>query len=133
MNQKTYIIGGVVALIVLLGLVGFLQYSSNLADSTPGPLDGFAQCLKDKGAIFYGAFWCPHCQAQKALFGHSKKLLPYEECSTPDANGQLQKCTDLGITSYPTWVFPDHSTSTGELSLQQLADKTGCVVPSQTK
>ena len=133
MNKKTYIIGGIVALAVILALVGYLQYSSNIAENSPGPLDGFAQCLKDKGAKFYGAFWCPHCQAQKALFGSSKRLLPYEECSTPDAMGQLQKCTDIGIQSYPTWMFADNSTSTGELSLQQLADKTGCAIPSQTK
>jgi hypothetical protein len=33
-----------------------------------GKYDLFAQCLKDKDAKFYGAFWCPHCQNQKAMF-----------------------------------------------------------------
>jgi hypothetical protein len=29
----------------------------------------FAQCLSDKGAVFYGAFWCTHCKSQKQMFG----------------------------------------------------------------
>ncbi|MEK7575095.1 MAG: hypothetical protein AAB511_02605, partial [Patescibacteria group bacterium] len=91
--------------------------------------DGFAQCLKDKGAIFYGAFWCPHCQKQKALFGSAKKLLPYIECSTPDGRGQLPLCTEVGIKNYPTWVFPDMSSSTGEVALSVLSEKTGCPLP----
>lgn len=85
--------------------------------------------MKDKGATFYGAFWCSHCQAQKALFGKSVKLLPYVECSTPDAKGQLPICIEKGIASYPTWVFPDLSTTTGEVPLDTLAEKTGCELP----
>lgn len=97
--------------------------------SKPGKLDGFAQCLKDKGATFFGAFWCPHCQNQKALFGNSAKLLPYIECSTPDAQGQLQICKDKKITGYPTWEFADGSRSTGEIPLETLSEKTGCQLP----
>ena len=56
---------------------------SFFAKPVSGQLDDFAQCLTDKEAVFYGAFWCPHCQAQKRMFGNSVKLLPYVECSTP--------------------------------------------------
>jgi thiol-disulfide isomerase/thioredoxin len=89
-----------------------------------GQYSDFANYLKKSGAVFYGTFWCPHCQAQKNLFGSSAKLLPYVECSTPDGNGQIQACTDKKITSYPTWEFADGSRLTGEQTLQQLADKT---------
>src|SRR5450830_1421299 len=101
-NNVKIFIGVIVVLI--LGTIGtvFLG-SSNSVPSGPGKLDSFAQCLKDKGAVFFGAFWCPHCQAQKKLFGSSVKLLPYVECSTADASGQLQICTDKKIQSYPTW------------------------------
>jgi len=69
----------------------------------PGPtnLGPFASCLKDKGVIFYGAFWCPHCRAQKALFGNAVELLPYNECSNPDAS-EMQSCKDAGVGSSPT-------------------------------
>lgn len=115
--------GGIVLL--LLAIIGWAAYSN----SQPGQLDTFAQCLKDKGATFYGAFWCPHCQTQKRMFGNSAKLLPYVECSTPDGQGQLQACTEKGIKSYPTWTFADGSTLAGEVGLSTLAQKTSCVLP----
>ena len=94
----------------------------------PSKLDGFAQCLKNSGAEFYGAFWCPHCQEQKALFGSSKTYLPYIECSNPD-NTQAQICKDKKIESYPTWIFKDGSQVSGKMELQVLADKTQCILP----
>jgi thiol-disulfide isomerase/thioredoxin len=106
-----------------------------IVDTGPGELDNFAMCLKDSGAKFYGAFWCPHCVAQKALFGNSVKLLPYIECSTADGQNQLQVCKDANIKSYPTWEFvPTAGTTTpsrltGEIPLSQLADVTGCMLP----
>jgi hypothetical protein len=102
---------------------------SNSAPVSPGKYDAFATCLKDKGATFYGAFWCPHCQDQKKLFGSSVHLLPYVECSTPDASAQTQVCIDKKITSYPTWIFADGSILNGLIPLQQLADKTSCTLP----
>lgn len=95
----------------------------------PGKLDAFATCIKDKGAVFYGAFWCPHCQNQKALFGRSQRLLPYVECSTPDGRSQLPRCTEKNVTGYPTWVFADGSRESGEVSLDRLVEKTGCELP----
>ena len=95
-----------------------------------GDLDAFASCLSDKGAKFYGTFWCPHCQSQKELFGSSQHLMPYVECSTPDGRQQTQVCKDAGIEAYPTWVFPDGAREMGELSLQNLAERTGCALPS---
>jgi hypothetical protein len=98
----------------------------------PGVYDKFAQCIKDSGAVFYGAFWCSHCQAQKAAFGDSAHLLPYVECSTPDSRGQTQVCKDKGIQGYPTWIFKDGSQLSGEVQMQQLAEKTSCSLPATT-
>ena len=124
-NMKVFFL--IVGLLVLGALITILIRS--VAPSGPGKYDAFATCLKDKGAVFYGAFWCPHCQATKKLFGSSQKLIPYVECSTPDAGGQLQICKDKKIEGYPTWVFADESRLTGELTLKQLADKTSCILP----
>ncbi|MBI4080021.1 hypothetical protein HY414_02230 [Candidatus Kaiserbacteria bacterium] len=113
----------VVALIVLaIGAIVLLKPASR-------DLDSFTQCLKDKGAVFYGAFWCPHCQNTKRLFGSSEKLLPYVECSTPNGKAQLQVCIDKEIKNYPTWEFADGSRLTGERTLEELAEKTGCTLP----
>lgn len=116
------------ALVVVIGL---LIGSSFLATSRPSPYDGFAQCLKDSGVVFYGAFWCPHCQSTKRMFGSAAKLLPYVECSTSDGQGQQQICKDAGVSSYPTWTFAGTSTRlVGEQTFAQLAAVSGCPLPS---
>ena len=128
-TQKTIFF--TVIIILVLGSVATFVVRGSGAKTTIN-YDTFATCLKDKGATFYGAFWCPHCQAQKKEFGSSVKLLPYVECSTPDASGQTQICIDKKIQGYPTWIFADGSIETGELPLAKLADKTSCVLPSST-
>lgn len=110
---------------VILAISGLWWWQN----SQPGELDDFAKCLKGKGEKFYGAFWCPHCQSQKSMFGRSKKHLPYIECSTSDSRGQLQVCKDEKIQVYPTWKFHDGAVGEGELSLQELAEKSGCQLP----
>lgn len=128
MTKQIYIFGGIA--VAVLVLVGIVYFADSDTDKSPGELDQFAQCLGPKGATFYGAFWCPHCVNQKALFGASKEFLPYVECSTPDRNGQLQVCKDKGINGYPTWEFAGGERVSGEVSLETLAEKTGCVLPS---
>ncbi len=113
---------------ILLLIVGALGASVFIKPG-PGKLDAFAQCLVEKGTTFYGAYWCPHCQAQKRMFGSSARLLPYVECSTTDGQGQLPICTEKEVKQYPTWVFADESRLTGEVPLTQLAEKTGCELP----
>ena len=93
-----------------------------------GEYDTFATCLAEKGAKFYGAFWCPNCAAQKELFAASAKKLPYVECSPPNRRGQYAVCRDAGIERYPTWEFPDGSRQEGVLSLETLSEKTGCAL-----
>ena len=125
-NVKIFIL---IICLLVLGVIATVLLQSNTLPTGPGKYDSFATCLKDKGAVFYGSFWCPHCQAEKKLFGVSQKLLPYVECSTADGQGQMQVCKDNKIESYPTWTFTDGTTLGGEITLQQLADKTSCVLP----
>ncbi len=124
MEKKTILI---VALIIgALVIIGGVWWYQN---NQPSKYDDFATCIKESGAKFYGAFWCPHCQDQKSLFGRAAKNLPYVECSTPDTNGQLPVCNNEKIESYPTWKFSDGTVNEGELSLQKLAEATGCQLP----
>ena len=117
---------GVGLFIAIIVFIGFGVWSR----AQPGKYDTFAQCLGEKRAIFYGAFWCPHCQEQKALFGQSKDKLPYHECSTPDSQGQLPDCAAVGIESYPTWILSSGERLVGPQQLSTLAEKTGCALPS---
>lgn len=86
-------------------------------------LDGFAQCLTDKGVKMYGADWCPHCQNQKKAFGSSFKFVDYVRC---ELDGNKQKCENSDIKGYPTWVFPSGERVEGEASFYDLSSKSGC-------
>lgn len=118
----------IIVIVLVFGTI-ITVMSVGTRPNVPGKYDTFATCLKDKGAVFYGAFWCTHCQAQKKLFGSSEKLLPYVECSTPDGQGQNQVCKDKQIEGYPTWIFTDGTKLTGEVKMEELASKTSCVLP----
>ncbi|MCC6509234.1 MAG: peptidylprolyl isomerase, partial [Pirellulaceae bacterium] len=86
-------------------------------------LVALAKAIKDAGAIMYGAYWCPHCLAQKELFQDGGKFLPYVEVT--DANRQPNSiATSENITSYPTWVFGNQRL-VGQQSLQALATLVG--------
>ncbi len=128
MNDKS-IIGGIVVLILAVGGVLFVLsggVTTPKEDNAPKGALALAQCLADSDATFYGAFWCPHCNSQKELFGSAEKVLPYTECSTPDSKAQTQVCIDAGIKSYPTWQFKDGTQVTGVQTFAELAQKSGC-------
>ena len=124
MKKSTTFVIGIFSLMGLAALLFVVTPHEPTKD-----LSAFATCLKDRGAVFYGAFWCPHCQNQKKMFGKAAKLLSYVECSTPDGNAQLKVCIDKSITGYPTWEFADGSRLSGEIQLSKLAEKTGCTLP----
>lgn len=118
---------GIISALIIVVVAGIIFLIPRKTTAPSGNLDAFAQCIKDSGAKFYGAFWCPHCQNQKKLFNDSKNL-PYVECSTPDGQGQTQECQDKKIEGYPTWIFADGSQLSGELTFDQLSQKTGCQI-----
>lgn len=126
MKNKTNLI---ILIVGILGLAGII-WAAVVIPKMPDKLDDFAKCVKDSGATFYGAFWCTHCQAQKADFGRSVQYLPYVECSAPDGQSQLQVCKDAQIESYPTWEFKDGTREFGQLPLSRIAEKTGCTLPT---
>lgn len=65
--------------------------------------EGLAKHLTEIGAVFYGAYWCPHCADQKDAFGAAAKYLPYVECDPRGARNQAQLCIAKGIKGFPTW------------------------------
>ena len=130
-KNKKNLIRVAIFTVIMIGIVFMMRLVIN-ATVVMGNYDDFAQCIAQKGVKFYGAFWCPHCQAQKKRFGGSAKYLPYVECSTPDAQGQTQICKDNNIKGYPTWVFPDGTHLEQEMELADLAQKTSCPLPAGT-
>ncbi len=99
----------VVAVLLIGGL--HLHYSG-VFDEAAGPedpqLQALAVHLTETGAKFYGAYWCPRCQEQKAVFKASAKRLPYVECSSGGRGSPLTPpCVANDIRSYPTWIIDD--------------------------
>jgi Zn ribbon nucleic-acid-binding protein len=130
MKAKTVLIT-LVALIVCLFILQKIVTKTH--NNKPSVLDPFASCLTEKGAKFYGHYQCPHCQDQKELFGTAADSVTYIECGVIGSNmgsGQSQECTDLKIESYPTWIFADKTRISGQQSIAQLAEKTGCEIPA---
>ncbi len=69
-------LAGRVAVAAVVILAAHAVYTAPQEEPT-GPEDpkvrALAEHLKDKGVLFYGASWCPHCQEQKRLFGSRRR------------------------------------------------------------
>ena len=118
------------AAVISLVIVGGLHlHYSGVFDAAAGPEDPQLQALaihlSDTGAKFYGAYWCPRCQEQKAQFLSSAKRLPYVECSSGGRGSALTPaCVKADIKSYPTWILGERRL-TGLKTPQELARASG--------
>jgi uncharacterized membrane protein len=98
---------------VVIGLVivgGLHLHYSGWFDKAAGPEDpqlrALAVHLSEIDAKFYGAYWCPSCQEQKAVFEASANRLPYVECSSGGRGSALTApCVKENIRNYPTWII----------------------------
>lgn len=124
MNKKKkeilIIAGSSVIVLFAAGTMIFEVFKGPDSDATP-----LAACLKEKNITMYGAYWCPHCQNQKKMFGDAFSLVPYVECTQ-----NVDACTKAKVEGYPTWIFPDGKVHAGEYSsLEDLAKESDCPVP----
>mgnify|MGYP001562406930 CR=1 FL=1 len=126
MAKKTFIALSFFGAVLVAGLIISLTYKPNKIEITGAAVsqDSLAQCLSDKGIIFYGSFECSHCTNQKKLFGGSMKYVNYVECG-PLGGPINQACRDAGIQVYPTWLINGQK-YTGTQSLDKLKELSGC-------
>ena len=110
----------------IIGIAGALVWYLSNSQPPATALDSFAQCLRDKRVMMYGADWCPHCQNEKKAFGESFRFVNYIECPK-----EPQKCLSANINGYPTWTFTDGRRFEGELGLQKLSLESGCALASE--
>lgn len=111
--------------------------------SNPTSLGEFAQALAEEGVRFFGAFWCPHCNRQKELFGDDENLLPFIEVTEGDpavlgsvvlnAVGRGEDLTlnptGRAVNSFPTWEFQDGTRLEGFQTLATLSQFSGIPLP----
>lgn len=92
-----------------------------------------AEHLSKTGFKMYGAYWCPHCHEQKALFGQeASSKLNYIECAPEGKNGQPNVCAQAGIKGFPSWGF-NGKIESGVKPLDQLAKLSGYQGPQNFK
>ena len=111
--------------VLIIVLTAVALWLTRGGDVQTGRLDVFAQCLRDKGVVMYGAEWCSHCQAQKQLFGQSFEYVNYVECPQDP-----KKCLGVGIEGYPTWITAGGVKLVGEQKLEDLSRISGCSLPA---
>lgn len=90
---------------------------------------GLAKHLTKIHAKMYGAYWCPHCQAQLAMFGkEASKLLDLTECDPGGKDAKPERCKKERVMGYPTWIIKNRRYS-GTQSLTALANASRYLGP----
>jgi len=83
-----------------------LSYAVFSATGPASPYqEALARHLRDSGARFYGASWCPACREQKRLFGTAASELPYVECDAASAGARTDLCVQANVRNFPTWTI----------------------------
>lgn len=121
------VIGG----LVVIGIITNSGGSSEAADSPseqaapaePGQYAELAQCLTDNEFVMYGTDRCSHCQNQKKMFGSDFQYVTFIDC-----DDEKMKCTQAGVTGYPTRVDKAGQAYPGTRQLEQLAQYAGCEI-----
>jgi hypothetical protein len=92
--------------------------------STPEAI-ALAEHLSRSGVVMYSAWWCPHCNDQKKLFGkEATARLTIVECAADGRDSQTERCAAKGIQGFPSWEIKGKLDS-GVKSLQDLAERSG--------
>lgn len=139
-------IGLLVVFVTLVGVAGIYstvnQTESGPTETTAGiappPIQNssgpaeiaLAKHLQSIGAVEYSAYWCPHCQQQREMFGKEAfEYITVVECAEDGQNAQPEKCRAAGIEGYPTWEINGQKYA-GAIPLSQLGEISGYTGPT---
>ncbi len=130
-------------LILLLGLAVLV---SGCVAEPAKDYSSFTTCVTETGIQEYGAWWCPNCNRVKLTLGEDAwKNLDYIECDSKcvlDENGQFppeygcieghesqtDRCLEVGIQKYPSWVKDGQILYVGT-DMNRIAEISGCELP----
>ena len=122
-------LGGVAAVVAVVG--GAAIFASYPGGATAYQAE-LARHLARSKAVMYGAYWCPHCQEQKARFGHGRQRSALRRVRSQGAGARPDLCAIAGVRSYPTWVIGSERRE-GVLTLEELARLSGFAGPAAAK
>jgi hypothetical protein len=112
-RKKIAVISGISAAVLLIAVSFAFSYANS---SKPGPLDGFARCLTEKGAVMYGASFCQYTHAQEGMFGNSAKFIDSRDFSE-----------DSNVRVTPTWLINGNYYQNVQ-TFDRLSAITGCAI-----
>ena len=112
-NKKIVLIS-IISIVAVLAIAGIGIGFAN--SNKPGPVDDFAKCLTEKGAVMYGAPLCKYTAGQKAMFGNSMRLIDYRDF-TKDPNVKIT----------PTWLISGEYYQNVQ-TFDRLSSLTGCEI-----
>lgn len=118
--MKAGIITAVITIVLLAGGIYLMSQQGRPVEASES-VHKLAACMSEKNVTMYGAYWCPHCRNQKAMFGDAFEKVKYVECTQ-----ETKTCTEKQVESYPTWIYQDGTRTMGEQPLEKLAEKSGC-------
>lgn len=121
----------ITVIVIIIGVGTWFAVTQWNKSEKETPMDTFTKCLTEKGVNLYTTYWCPHCTEQKKLFGESLKYVNVVECDPQGENAQIAKCEEKGVTSIPAWEFETGKLDVGVKTIEQLSEKTGCLLPTE--
>ena len=114
LKKRATTVSLVILIIAALGALFFVMGSAS------GKYDGFARCLKEKGAVIYGDDFCEFTKRQMGMFGSSFGYLNYVKCAENSA-----LCESKGVSVTPTWEVGG-SMYSGVQTFEKLSEVSGC-------
>ena len=126
---KSKISSGTIVVLSFLGLIFlygvFVAFGPEQGNNInlDADLDDFVECLLESDAIFYGTEWCGFCNQQKQVLGDVFRQFSnnfYVDCDRESA-----RCSNAGITGYPTWII-NNRPYVGVQSIEQLSAAMNC-------
>lgn len=119
----------IIAGLLATGITYFAQTGTvTKTDNTP-----LAQCLNDKGVVYYKSVRCSNCKRQEKLFGEAYKMLNSVECHPDEPDGNPQLCLQKKVDRTPTFILEPQNQEIKRLEglqpLEVLADFAGCERP----
>lgn len=135
LGKEKFSLAQVFIAIFLAAALGWATYFVHAGAIPSGTYIPFAQCVYEKGMRMYGAKTCSACVKQRELFGDAAPYIREIECDPRYPGSEVARCVAKQITRTPTWIREDAAGNTlkrfdpGVLSLETLAEETGCVLP----
>lgn len=120
--------------IIIAGLAAAgIMYFSQTGIVVKKDYSEFAQCLNEKGVVYYKSVRCSTCRRQEALLGPAYSKLNSVECHPEGENPRVELCLDKKISKTPTFLIEQNGLeikrAEGLQQIKDLASFAGCAVP----